>query len=217
MKVVASSEIPPETLQLPPCVPKQAKVLKESNHPSRIGIWVSRMTQSVENGETIHNPTDTAPTMYYVVPEWMAPEDVTESAVAECAGDQRIWKMNGKETMHPFWAVSRLSLGDLEQKSTARMPLQFNMDFSVRRFLTLVVGELSGDKTNLIHAVDVPLLTNSSTINVGEQLFLQMDMKRETTKRQNNWKDAVPLRAKAKAKVKDAASKAPPPGMCEMI
>ena len=97
------------------------------------------------------------------------------------------------------------------------MPLQFNMSSLTKRFMTLVVGEIHGDKTNLIHAVDVPMLTKSSTIKVGEELFLQMDMKRESTKRQKGWRDAVPLRAKAKAKVKDAESKAPPLGMCEMI
>ena len=122
--------------------------------------------------------------------------------------------MNGEETMNPYWGVARLSVAELEKKSTARMPLKCNMKCSVKRFTTLVIGELNGLCTNLIHAVDVPMLTNSSTINVGEELFLQISSKSETKKRQKVWKDAVPLRAKAKAKV--SASSAPT-SMCEMI
>ena len=56
---------------------------------------------------------------YYVHPEYKVPSDKTpDSAVAEgLKPGVRVWQWSGDESLHPFWAIQRLSADELEKKN----------------------------------------------------------------------------------------------------
>ena len=47
--------------------------------------------------------------IYYVTPEFKGAEDVTDEDSLRKAPQSRAWQFHGDETMHPFWAVERLT------------------------------------------------------------------------------------------------------------
>ena len=59
---------------------------------------------------------------YYVHPEWASPEDKT--IATDGAIEHRAAAWTGKESMHPHWAVRRLSDEDLSKKT---LGASFNM------------------------------------------------------------------------------------------
>ena len=123
------------------------------------------------------------------MPKDNADEDAPESA----------WEFSGDETLHPFWAVLRLTPQELAKKIGAGERYEFNMELQVKMFRQVLVGfhdELKG----LCLQVDVPMMVNSKTIRTGEELILETAPKKQAEKREKNWKDDVGVRARAKAK-----------------
>ena len=114
-KVVKSSEdLPAGTLALSPCVPKTSSVLDKSVHPHRVPIVVSEKP-AVADGTppgtrlSAKSPRETKRTVYYVHPEYKMPEESKDKLDDAVKSNVRAWEFTGDETLHPFWAVERLT------------------------------------------------------------------------------------------------------------
>ena len=176
-------------LMLPPCSP-DPKLRTESTHPSRVVIQAK---------------SGTAPaTTYYIHPEWVHPEEdvvATASAVAgaapavagEVPTEHRVWKWNGKEVMHPMWAVRRLNADELRTKTKAT---SFNMEQHWKEYTTTVIN---GGSTTL-WVVSVPMLTNAHDLETGvELLWESLPKKKQTVTENVYWMKDQMLKEKAAA------------------
>jgi len=207
-------------LELPPCVPRGGKPHICSTHPSRVAISVT--TRETAPVTPAASPSETAPVTlaaapqsrtYYLHPEYKMPEDVTAASGPPLgsAPNTRLWKWLGDETMHPFWAVQRLS--DTEMKARQQDSLltarpRFNTTLQDKQFVVVTVGAMGGNSIVMTTEVTIPVLTNIVAVPEGEELFLETTTVKAAvgTKRKAAWKDDVAAVAKAKAaKPKPAA------------
>ena len=209
LRAKVTKDIDVAELSLPPCVPKSAPMLEESSHAQRIAIVVTRQA---------HGTPDAVKT-YYVVPEYKPPvddTDDTEAAVAAAADTEaavaanaKAWQFKGDETMHPFWAIPRVSATEVQKaKAKAKEPIEINMGLTTKRFQSLVVGNWCEARTTNVIAVDVPFLTNLVPLKKGALLYCESAAKQVSQKRSLNWKDAVQDNARASKK---AQAKPPAP------
>ena len=114
--VTATRTAKPGDVMLPPCFPKQSKVLERSEHPYAVemALRVVRPTETqVGDDTTMRRST------LFLNPEFKIPNhQEVNAAVAEAKGgddgsddgavaDEWIWGPLVDETMHPFWAVRR--------------------------------------------------------------------------------------------------------------
>ena len=139
-------------ISLPPCVPKAQKLRIDSTHPDRVLVVVHERRQ----GRLI-NAVD-----YYVHPEWASPEDKT--IATDGASEHRAWAWTGKESMHPHWAVRRLSDEDLSRKFPGA---SFNMAQVVKEITIMGIG----GKAAITYAVHVPFLENQIDLPTGVSLI----------------------------------------------
>lgn len=110
-----TKDISAEQLSLPPCVPKSATMFGgECSHAQRIAIVVTRQVDGMP--EVVKT--------YYVVLEYKPPADDTDAAVVAdagvTAGDVKTWQFKGDETMHPFWAIPRVSPAEVQKSKTTQ-------------------------------------------------------------------------------------------------
>ena len=212
--VRASDVVEAGDLELPPCVPVSGRPHATSTHPQRVPITVTnkelvarRVTakQDAVAGTAMVERSTT----YYLHPEYKVPSDETsESAVADGVGPQaRIWRWSGDESLHPFWAVQRLSADDLKNKNEKdNTTYQFNACLKEKQYNVVTVGDLRGHSVSMTVIVTVPVITNSADLAIGEALLLEVAPKAAPAKRKDtSWKDED--RAKAKAKLKPAVPK----------
>ena len=120
---------------------------------------------------------------FFITPEWKAPQ---------CTDDGQ-WIWEGDESMHPFWAVRRLS-----SAAVAKEGLEVNTELKEITFTNLAVGAISGLSCSQTMTVTVPFLVPSQNIPKHCQLVLLCeDPPKQTTKRLKNWKNQVDDDAKA--------------------
>ena len=131
--VYATEDMPLGTLALPPCVPKTSNVYTTSTHPLRVPIVVSEKSAVADerpDTKVTKGPVEPRQKTYYVHPEYKLPED-PECRRPEEGGDTEledeaepkegvasdvcVWEWKGDETLHPFWAVERLSEDELRR------------------------------------------------------------------------------------------------------
>ena len=135
--VRASDVVEAGDLELPPCVPVYGRPHVTSTHPHGPSastfhvVKAQRVPITVTNRELVARRVTAKQdavagtvmaersTTYYLHPEYKVPSDETsESAVADGVGPQaHIWRWSGDESLHPFWAVQRLSADDLKAKT----------------------------------------------------------------------------------------------------
>ena len=103
--------------------------------------------------------------------------------------------------MHPFWAVPRVSALEVQKSQATSEKLAINMELRTKRYQSVLVGNWKDTPVKSVFAVDVPFLVNPLPLQKGEQLHWESASKKETSKRELGWKDAVNEKAK-KAKLK---------------
>jgi len=79
VRVVATEECVPQTIMLPPCVPKQSRVYEKSDHPHAVKIKhiVKQNTQASIQQDAIMKPLRES--TFFVLPEFKAPLELPES------------------------------------------------------------------------------------------------------------------------------------------
>ena len=225
--VVAVAELKPDTLQLPPCTPVACgKVFTTSSHPLRVAIGISQRVERQgptpakrSNRKTSQkDPAESAIVKhtYYVHPEYKLPADATpDDAVASgVSPGTRAWEWKGDETLHPFWAVQRLTADELSKRNfREKTDREFNIALIEKDFNVVTVGSLGGQSVSMTTTVTVPIMTNTKAVAPGAELLMEIAPKIAVAKRKApNWKDDVASAAKAKANaVKSAAKPKPKP------
>ena len=113
--VVAGADIPKKTVMLPPCVPRQCKVHDSNNeHPMAVPVTVSlaKTTSDVAEDQPFSRMD------FLLNPEFKAPASTAVAAVpgGDSAEREWIYSRDQSETMHPFWAVRRITDTALQQE-----------------------------------------------------------------------------------------------------
>ena len=200
VRVVATEIIEPGLVWLPPCVPKQTRVLDTTENPNavRIDFVALRTAEAAANSPDGHVLRANS---FYVVPLFKTPKAVNpKAAVAAAINDNLsadhswVFDDNGSDTMHPFWGVRRLTHQQLEiERENARQqqeqPAYHTETFEwMPRFnCRLVLQDVSS--VGVCAAMHVPFLTVCDQVQVGEELILQVEP-RETTSVKRSWRES---------------------------
>ena len=116
--------------------------------------------------------------------------------------------------MQPFWLVRRLTdsaLKALKEKGKDKR-LKFNATITEQEFQSMCMGAWHDESVSLVYKVVVPVLTNTVSLQVNDELILQKAESKEpeSKARTEDWKTSIARReqetrataAKAKAKAK---------------
>ena len=181
-QVMVTSDIGTSKIELPPCIPKLMRFIKDCVHPHRVEIVVELKGASKD--------TIIATYKFHVVPEWVAPEEVTSADPAVnvelASSGLRAWKWSGKETMHPFWAVRRLSADDLAKKATG---CEFNCVLEMRSYPVAVLGLNDGATCSNTWVVSIPCIVNDRHVPAQTELFLEVGAVKKAVAKKRTWKD----------------------------
>ena len=223
--VVAVAELKPDTLQLPPCTPVACgRVITTSSHPLRVAIGISQRVERqgptpamrLSQKTSQEDPAESAIVKHtcYVHPEYKLPADATpDDAVASgLSPGTRAWEWKGDETLHPFWAVQRLTPDELSKRNfNQKTNHEFNIALIEKDFNVVTVGSVGDQSVAMTTTVTVPMMTNTKAVAPGAELLMEISPKTVVAKRKApNWKDDVASVAKAKAKAVKAAAKPKP-------
>ena len=110
------------------------------------------------------------------------------------------WSEKDDETMHPFWAVRRITQKALAKENLELLtPKRFNCEIVPKVMSSLSVALIGQSVLNCSKAVEVPMLTNIVELAKGEELLLE--------KRGDVKKDKDPTTWKSQCKAEEAARK----------
>ena len=94
-----------------------------------------------------------------------------ETAVVEWS-----WGEGSEETMHPFWAVRRLTQKQLEQERVnqplGQIKKRFNCKLQTLSLSAVNIATAKGKCLNLTRLLHVPFLTNAFAVQKDEELML---------------------------------------------
>ena len=207
---VATAKLAANAILLPPCVPKQSKVHRRSEHPCAVTLTakVMRSTQmTVQPGkDNILRVRE-----YSVMPEFKVPEKEAhlKTAVADGA-PQWIWRDN--ESMHPFWAVRRMTAkqlthAQLAHKAATGWSPRFNCTLEMQTLSAVCLAVVGGQALNRTRIIEVPFLTNNVPVEEGEELILEIGEKEKKTAPKRSWQSAMKDEEMAAAKAAKNAKK----------
>ena len=219
ISVVTTGKVKKGTIRLPPCVPKQSKVFDRSEHPHAVKFTtkVMQATASCADASVLRECE------FYVLPELKIPmkkqpttntagADAETSAVAAQQEPEWIWAQGGADTMHPFWAVRRLTDKQLQQAKVDnpkdKMAPRFNCELLTKTLSVVCIACVSEKVNNCTRLIEMHFLTNSINLEEGEELLLEITA---TTKKQTiakrSWRDAEKAEEKEqkKRRVKSSA------------
>jgi hypothetical protein len=238
--VTANRAAEQNAIMLPPCVPKQSKVLDKSEHPYKIRIHMKVLAKSVGDDaltdEKIQDAKIERESIFFVNPEFTEPKpsDPTTTvakpsdstpAVAKpsdptpavaAAGQSNAaeteWSWGptmGSQTMHPFWAVRRMTEQQLRKHNATslakgQVPSRFNCRLVPQNMTMVTVGVANGNALNCTRSFDVPFLCNNEELLEGEELLLRVEEKKIQVAQKNKrtWKDAQAEQDTIKKKTK---------------
>ena len=94
----------------------------------------------------------------------------------------------GDETLHPFWAVERLSEDELRRNKKGCV---FNLILEDKEFPVVTVGTSHGSSIAVTLAVVIPIMTNTIDVKKGEELLMPIAAKTTAKRKAASWKDEV--------------------------
>jgi hypothetical protein len=258
ISVVALAAVAEKGLRLPPCIPKQSRVLDASEHPWAVSVLVQvkRPVIDITSGTVPNIRTST----FFLNPEFTHPKPTDEAfqanrswqkvegrkhfgpLAAESAGaaakqkdgtmtsdghglqpglfgrdHQWIWGLGSAETMHPFWAVRRLShyqmlkeVALLKEKATDDKLLpRFNCKLIGERLTQCSLGVLESKMPTCTRIFDVPFITNICALREGEELIMEVGCrkKKKDDKRKRDFRDQLQDDAKDEKKTRSGDKK----------
>ena len=204
-RVTATEKMEACKLMLPPCIPKQMKLISNSVNPHAAKIVVNE-NACVEGVPSRHSILKTA--TFFAHPEWQEPTKPSSepsrptAAVAEDDADTSAddidwdWSKYDQITMHPYWAVRRLTATQLgrqvlQAKLSGMFPLpRFNLKVTPQMFSNVCVGTVNSKLMNFTRLIEVPFLTNSCEVEKDEELILEVHESTKKTKESRTWMDA---------------------------
>ena len=119
---------------------------------------------------------------------------------AQSCADHFEMEWNGKESMHPFWAVTRVDESNEDAKRSKQKKV--NCKLVPKEYQVVGVGSFASDSVSVTTTVVVPHLTNAEEIQEGEELVLEAWRKPEKEKqKKRTWKSQELCASKKKMKV----------------
>jgi hypothetical protein len=212
-------KVEPLAICLPPCVPKQSRVHDRSEHPFAVELRLELRGNLAEDEKAEDKSVEPRKVTYFVHPEFTAPKkngDKADVRVAQTSSnpavlgtkkasedksdatavaDQWAWGPPGTETMHPFWAVRRLTPKQLAKEASEAsdgLRPRFNCTLRPQMINTVVVGVVNGQALNTTRMCQVPFLYNTMELEEGEELFLEVPDKPDAKKKpqKRTWTNA---------------------------
>jgi hypothetical protein len=213
ISVVTTGKVKKGTIMLPPCVPKQSKVFDRSEHPDAVKFTTKVMQATASCADA----TVLRQCQFYVLPELKIPmkkqpttntagADAETSAVAAQQEPEWIWAQGGADTMHPFWAVRRLTDKQLQQAKVdypkGKMAPRFNCELLPQTLSVVCIASISQKLNNSTRMIEMPCLTNSIDLEEGEELLLETTAttNKHSAVTKRSWRDAEKAEAQEKNK-----------------
>jgi len=216
--VSATKKVPAGQLMLPPCIPRSGRIVSQTDHPHAVPMQVCLKAPAADAIQP-HAVRASREQTLYLLPEFTAPKQVKShgsnesntavadpTAVADTAAVASVWEwsVDQKESLHPFWAVRRLTKAQLNheivsKKESGKRPPRFNCDFVIQRMSNVTVSAIRDHVHNFARMYNVPFLTNNVELKCDEELIVQVHPKPiKQDDRKRSWRDAVADQAKAK-------------------
>ena len=214
-KVFATKRLQAGEICLPPCVPKQSRVVEESEHPSAVEIRVLSLRSAESAVNSIVGPI-LRTRKSKLTPELKLPTAVDSAAVAgsvnENLSEDGKWILDHgtPDALNPFWAVRRLTRAALDKERSNTKANQWLPRFTCQLSdveLADVSIYSSLQMENRTRTMIVPFMTSAEDIEEGEELILEVNASaKKSIKR--TWRDAATDEEKArKLKAKTAENK----------
>ena len=107
-------------------------------------------------------------------------------------GEEADWEWKGDESLHPFWAVRRLTATQLAAEPTSSRASGFNVTLATEEISHVTCGRFKSKSWSITHVVSIPILTNLERIKKGTELVLQVEAaEKKSTSKKRTWKDAL--------------------------
>ena len=180
IRVISRAAVAARKLEIWPCVPRAAKVASESTHPDKVLVQVwDRATEDKDR------------TCFFLTPEFTAPAGTTAPDVEESDPLQRAWTWTGKETMHPFWCVTKLTDDELAVRNLQKdgRTVRFNV--------TTTRKEMNMVKCKRVLTVSIPVITNTDDIEEGDELIMQVQPREKKKHAGKDWRASQRKKQKA--------------------
>ena len=201
--VVATAKLAANAILLPPCVPKQSKVHRHSEHPWAVTLR-TKVMRPTEDAVQPGKSNILRVCEYFVMPEFKVPEKEThlKTAVADEAPGW-IWK--GNESMHPFWAVRRMTEKQMQHAQVSHNAVnglrpQFNCKLEIQSLSCVCIAIVGGQAMNRTRIVELPFLINNIPVEEGEELILKIEEKEKKAVAKRSWQTAMKDEDKVAAK-----------------
>ena len=216
--VVASTQSEAKSILLPPCVPRQSTVHRQSEHPCAVHV-ITKVMRSTEQtvqpgGDNILRQRE-----HSLLPEFTSPE-LDKDPKTAVAGVDPQWVWRGRETMHPFWAVRRMTAkqmsvaqdkfaNDTQQCPTSKWRPRFNCSLETQTLSCVCIAIVGTQALNRTRILEVPFLANTVMVENGEELILQIGEKEKKANPKRTWQVAMKEDQKndSKLKLKQAKEK----------
>ena len=143
------------------------------------------------------------------------PEESKEQLDDAVEPHVRAWEFKGDETLHPFWAVERLT----EEERRKAQKGAFTLKCEGKEFAAVTVGSSGDDSIAITLGVNVPIMTNAVDVKQGQELFLESTAQKEKKRKEVSWKADVGKVAKPRTAPDPKGSKPrrAPAGSLEIV
>jgi hypothetical protein len=206
VRVIATADIAEGAVMLPLCVPKQSKVFDKSDHPLAVTLEVfvhktggvySTMSEADPDKIVRHRK-------FKVIPEFKIPKPVETTAVAATAVEDSahelpappmwIYNEGGPDSLHPFWAVRRMTEQKLSATNEAykvatpiKPPIHANCVICLQKVSLLSISVLL-PPLGTARVISIPFITNDVKIGKGDELImLSTPSKKEVKAKARTW------------------------------
>ena len=117
--------------------------------------------------------------------------------------DAWAWGLPGDQTMHPFWAVRRMTQKQLSREiALGQKQLRFNCRMEVQNLSCVSIGVVKSQSLNTTRLFEIPFMTNAENLEKGEELIMEVSEKKTEDRGKRTWKDAWKDEEKEKEKAK---------------
>ena len=218
--VLAGANMEANSLLLPACVPNGCRVSDVRNeHPLavRVSVGLSDGTKDSDKPTGCPSANFARRVDYVLLPEFKAPAVVTASP-GEGEDEQAFkWSKDDSESMHPFWAVRRITsrkleeeqkavLEDIRKRGQQRNVPEFNCEIVSQTHPTMCIASMGTQSVTSTRFVTMPFMTNVKAVVRGEELICELaQAKKPEVKKKRDWRD-VAKEEEAQAKKKNKAS-----------
>ena len=102
-------------------------------------------------------------------PEYMMPEESKDAIDDQAASHARAWEFKGEQTMHPVWAVERLT--DDERREAQKGAFNMKLKDIEFEFLAVTVGAVGTDPFARTFVAVAHIMTNAVAVEDGGRWF----------------------------------------------